>query len=83
MMTIGEISQQFLTKLEWYSTLFPRIPVPIQKQIEAHLSGRRAKNWNKVVVPQNMDVEPAKPESRSEGDNLFGEAERVSRRETR
>lgn len=25
---------QFLTKLDWFSTLFPRIPVPIQKQIE-------------------------------------------------
>lgn len=82
MMTIGEIAQQYLTKLEWYSTLFPRIPVPIQKQIEAHLSGHRAKNWNKVV-PQHVEGEPVKPESRNEDDNLFGEAERVSRRETR
>ncbi|CAH1712481.1 unnamed protein product [Aphis gossypii] len=28
-MTIGNILKSFLFKLEWYSTLFPRIPVPI------------------------------------------------------
>ncbi|XP_055904878.1 pre-mRNA-splicing factor 38B isoform X2 [Eupeodes corollae] len=36
-MTIGQMSHQFLTKLDWFSTLFPRIPVPIQKQIEKRL----------------------------------------------
>lgn len=29
-MTIGDMLRAFLTKLEWFSTLFPRIPVPIQ-----------------------------------------------------
>lgn len=38
MMTIGEMLRNFLTKLEWYSTLFPRIPVPIQKDIERKLT---------------------------------------------
>ncbi|XP_017142015.1 pre-mRNA-splicing factor 38B isoform X1 [Drosophila miranda] len=33
-MTIGQMVYQFMTKLDWFSTLFPRIPVPIQKQIE-------------------------------------------------
>ncbi|XP_062139540.1 pre-mRNA-splicing factor 38B isoform X1 [Drosophila sulfurigaster albostrigata] len=32
--TIGQMVYQFMTKLDWFSTLFPRIPVPIQKQIE-------------------------------------------------
>jgi len=41
-MTIGEMSTHFLTKLEWYSTLFPRIPVPIQKQIEQSLLAKKA-----------------------------------------
>lgn len=36
--TIGQMCRQFLTKLEWFSTLFPRIPVPIQKQIEQRLN---------------------------------------------
>ncbi|GAB6023366.1 PRP38 pre-mRNA processing factor 38 domain-containing protein B [Chamberlinius hualienensis] len=37
-MTIGEMLRHFLSKLEWYSTLFPRIPVPIQKDIEMKLA---------------------------------------------
>lgn len=32
-MTIGDMLRHFLTKLEWFSTLFPRIPVPIQVEI--------------------------------------------------
>lgn len=37
-MTIGHMLYQWLTKLEWFSTLFPRIPVPIQKQIETKIN---------------------------------------------
>uniref|UniRef100_A0A1I8ATJ6 Pre-mRNA-splicing factor 38 n=1 Tax=Steinernema glaseri TaxID=37863 RepID=A0A1I8ATJ6_9BILA len=33
-MTIGQMLRTTLTKLDWYGTLFPRIPVPIQKEIE-------------------------------------------------
>lgn len=33
-MTIGDMLRHFLTKLEWFSTLFPRIPVPIQVSSE-------------------------------------------------
>jgi len=29
-MTIGQMVKLFMTKIDWYSTLFPRIPVPIQ-----------------------------------------------------
>lgn len=36
-MTIGQMLVQWLTKLEWFSTLFPRIPVPIQKTIQQKL----------------------------------------------
>lgn len=36
-MTIGEMARYFLTKLDWFSTLFPRIPIPIQKEIEEKL----------------------------------------------
>lgn len=38
LMTMGQLCRQMLTKLDWFSTLFPRIPVPIQKQIEQKLS---------------------------------------------
>lgn len=36
-MTIGTMLRQWLVKLEWFSTLFPRIPVPIQQKIQKHL----------------------------------------------
>ncbi|GFT06443.1 pre-mRNA-splicing factor 38B [Trichonephila clavipes] len=42
-MTIGEMLRHFLSKLEWFSTLFPRIPVPIQKDLEKKLSEWRAR----------------------------------------
>ena len=42
-MTIGQLVRSFILKLEWYGTLFPRIPVPIQKDIEQRL---RALNLN-------------------------------------
>jgi len=32
--------RHFMTKLDWHATLFPRIPVPIQKQIEAQMGAR-------------------------------------------
>ncbi|XP_013877014.1 pre-mRNA-splicing factor 38B [Austrofundulus limnaeus] len=42
-MTIGEMLRSFLTKLEWFSTLFPRIPVPVQKQIDQQMKARPRK----------------------------------------
>jgi pre-mRNA-splicing factor 38B len=32
-MTIGQMLRQWLIRLEWFDTLFPRIPIPIQKEI--------------------------------------------------
>ncbi|MBN3324472.1 PR38B factor, partial [Atractosteus spatula] len=42
-MTVGEMLRSFLTKLEWFSTLFPRIPVPVQKLIDQQLKSRPRK----------------------------------------
>ncbi|XP_033121941.1 pre-mRNA-splicing factor 38B-like [Anneissia japonica] len=39
-MTIGEMLRCLLTKQEWFSTLFPRIPVPIMKEIENRMPPR-------------------------------------------
>lgn len=36
-MYIGAMLRQWMVKLDWFSTLFPRIPVPMQKQIEKRL----------------------------------------------
>jgi pre-mRNA-splicing factor 38B len=37
-MTIGEIVRHLITRQDWFSTLFPRIPVPIQIQIDKKLA---------------------------------------------
>ncbi|XP_026728829.1 pre-mRNA-splicing factor 38B-like [Trichoplusia ni] len=47
--TIGALVRQMLIKLDWFSTLFPRIPVPIQKLIEQKLA------------EHNRNTAPAKP----------------------
>ncbi|XP_017475482.1 PREDICTED: pre-mRNA-splicing factor 38B isoform X2 [Rhagoletis zephyria] len=49
--TIGQMVYQFLTKLDWFSTLFPRIPVPIQKQIEKKIE-EYCRNNN--ISPQQL-----------------------------
>ena len=36
-MTIGQMVRSFLLKLEWYGTLFPRIPVLVQNELEVKL----------------------------------------------
>ncbi|XP_046845881.1 pre-mRNA-splicing factor 38B-like isoform X2 [Xenia sp. Carnegie-2017] len=38
--TIGQMVRSFLLKLDWYDSLFPRIPVPIQKEINGKLQER-------------------------------------------
>merc|ERR1712223_2362676 len=40
-MTIGEMVKSMLVRLEWFDTRFPRIPVNVQKQINASLDQRR------------------------------------------
>ncbi|KAK0403597.1 hypothetical protein QR680_017019 [Steinernema hermaphroditum] len=38
--TIGQLLRTMVTKLDWYGTLFPRIPVPIQKDIDQKFKDR-------------------------------------------
>lgn len=42
--TIGHMCRQMLTKQDWFSALFPRIPVPIQKEIGKYLQEYDAEN---------------------------------------
>ena len=65
-MTIGDMLRQWLVKLEWYSTLFPRIPVPIEKDLAVKLKSRP------VIYSQ---PEP-EPEHIADDQVSFGEAER-------
>lgn len=52
-MTIGNMIRQWLTKLDWFSTLFPRIPVPIQKQNESKLEKFARENNVTFTDPAN------------------------------
>ncbi|GAU95419.1 hypothetical protein RvY_07040-2 [Ramazzottius varieornatus] len=54
-MTIGMVVQQLLTRLDWYGTLFPRIPVPIQKQIDQKLKDKRRDQQNERFARRNED----------------------------
>ncbi|VDK41602.1 unnamed protein product [Dibothriocephalus latus] len=60
-MTIGAMLEQWLTKLDWFSTLFPRIPVPVQKKIEEKLRGRRAKQLSEGQHRSSSFGEPERP----------------------
>ncbi|XP_046562051.1 pre-mRNA-splicing factor 38B-like [Haliotis rubra] len=72
--TIGELCRQYLVKLEWYSTLFPRIPVPVQKSIQEKLKTRPA------LRPAAEETEFIPHERNREEDVSFGEAERAANR---
>ena len=65
-MAIGEMLRSFLTKLEWFSTLFPRIPVPVQKMIDQQMKARPRKVPEKEVQEEEepMAVEPGRPAER-------------------
>lgn len=65
-MTIGQMLHHWLTKLDWFSTLFPRIPVPIQKQIETKVNNY-CRQHNVSFVTQNVaQAPPAEVEKRNE-----------------
>jgi len=72
-MSIGDMLRQWLVKLEWYSTLFPRIPVPIQKEIDIKMRSRPVQAFN---GGHNVQDEP---EHIPDDEVTFGEAERAFR----
>jgi len=41
-MTIGNMCMMLMTRLDWFTTLFPRIPVVMMKELEAHMTQRNA-----------------------------------------
>ncbi|GLG98499.1 uncharacterized protein GBIM_05140 [Gryllus bimaculatus] len=82
MMTIGDMLRAFLTKLEWFSTLFPRIPVPIQQKLEKMMMERFPPAApSRQAKPSGAQPPPPSKEARHIPDEevSFGEAERFSR----
>ncbi|XP_030219757.1 pre-mRNA-splicing factor 38B isoform X2 [Gadus morhua] len=67
MMSVGEMLRSFLTKLEWFSTLFPRIPVPVQKMIDQQMKARPRKIVAKEpeAEAEATPVEPARSPRRT------------------
>ncbi|XP_077412091.1 pre-mRNA-splicing factor 38B isoform X1 [Vanacampus margaritifer] len=63
-MTVGEMLRSFLTKLEWFSTLFPRIPVPVQKSIDQQMKSRP----RKVIQKEPQEEEQAFDEPGRQGE---------------
>ncbi|XP_074597055.1 uncharacterized protein LOC141852097 [Brevipalpus obovatus] len=86
-MTIGDFARHLLTKLEWFSTLFPRIPVPVQKDIEAKLQAYRKKPSSNLeegeVSEENEDAATSeKPrDGRVYHSNPYGRDEKRGRSE--
>lgn len=60
--TIGNMVRTLLTKLEWYSTLFPRIPIPIQKEIEKKLEEYDAERGEEVCSKDSRKQSKGKKE---------------------
>ncbi|XP_055327161.1 pre-mRNA-splicing factor 38B-like [Paramacrobiotus metropolitanus] len=87
-MTIGQMVRHFLTRLDWYGTLFPRIPVPIQKLIDQKLTERRQQEMQRFNRPADRrDGGPREHADRSAGsqvpvekDNRRRSPERVGKR---
>jgi PRP38 family len=75
---IGQMCRQLLVKLDWFSTLFPRIPVPIQKSIEQKLADYDRKNGIVAPPPQAQKF-VAQPVAEPRRDNRHYERERAPR----
>lgn len=73
-MLMGEMIQQWMTKLEWYCTLFPRIPVPVQKDVDVKLKARMASR----PPPKPQPVIEEAPRHITDDEVNFGEAERYA-----
>jgi len=93
LMTIGQMIRSFLLKPDWYSTLFPRIPVPIHKVINERLRELNLDDERKVYADDGVaegsrdDREGGKNDNQeADADNNgdrkgFGEAERRSQKQ--
>ncbi|CAF4845006.1 unnamed protein product, partial [Rotaria magnacalcarata] len=64
-MSIGQMLRQWLTRIEWYDTLFPRIPVPVQKEIMERLHAHGPYKGDSYGENSRYDYEDEQYESKS------------------
>uniref|UniRef100_A0A8R1HQS8 Pre-mRNA-splicing factor 38 n=2 Tax=Caenorhabditis japonica TaxID=281687 RepID=A0A8R1HQS8_CAEJA len=68
-MTFGMMVRTMINKLDWYGTLFPRIPVPIQKEIDEKFAERKKQQlledeeWQAEELAQQQAPEEKPKES--------------------
>ena len=65
LMTFGQMVRTMINKLDWYETLFPRIPVPIQKESDERFAERKKKQLREEDEWQGESSE--KPAEDGEG----------------
>ncbi|KAK7580483.1 hypothetical protein V9T40_001112 [Parthenolecanium corni] len=80
-MTIGNILKNFLCKLEWFSTLFPRIPVPIQQKLERKMNERYPPSVQAARQPGSRPGLSSEPERYSGGRNKVTESKESRNRD--
>lgn len=78
--TIGQMCRQFLIKPDWFSTLFPRIPVPAKKLIEQKLGNYDQQNGI-VAQPAQQPQRYVAPPAEQRRDNRNFDRERQPARE--
>ncbi|VDN91591.1 unnamed protein product [Brugia pahangi] len=64
-MVMAQVVKMMLTKLDWYGTLFPRIPVPIQKEIELKFREKAKLDYQREHGDREADYERHRSRSRS------------------
>jgi PREDICTED: hypothetical protein LOC100170167 len=85
-MTIGTMCRNLLVKLDWFSTLFPRIPVPIQKEIEKKLKEydqkkrlEASENYEEGELDENDDYKEVEDYNNGQESNYSREIKSKSR----
>jgi len=65
-MTIGMFVRSLILRLDWYGTLFPRIPVPVHKDLEKKLTERGLCNDRERYAGESADAEKKREEEAEE-----------------
>ena len=70
-MTVGQLVRSFLLRLEWYGTLFPRIPVPVEKEIRERLTQLNLCDDHKRKADDSWGEAERQSRSRRDEDDSF------------
>ncbi|OWA52289.1 Pre-mRNA-splicing factor 38B [Hypsibius exemplaris] len=80
---MGQLVHHLLSRLDWYGTLFPRVPVPVQKVLDAKLKERRIQQQNDRFPQAARRQEESVRAEPSKRDSPQVAGEKETRRRTR